>query len=212
MTDEASLRFDDYIDDLVLWPSQLAADPRFGAIVLLGHSEGSLIAMVAAERTGAAAFVSLAGVGRPADELLSEQLSTQLSGDSQQSALDILARILAGETVETVPRELAAVFRPSVQPYLRSWFSYDPRGEITRLQDPVLIAAGTSDIQVPIADADALASALPTAGLCLVDGMSHVLKEATLDPASQQRAYADPDLPVMNSLVMCLTDFLNSAQ
>ena len=153
MTDEVSLRFDDYIDDLVLWHSQLAADARFGSIVLLGHSEGSLIAMVAAERTAAAGFVSVAGVGRPADELLTEQLSAQLSGVSLQSALDILARIRSGETVEAVPPELAAVFRPSVQPYLRSWFSYDPRVEIARLQAPVLIAAGTSDLQVPVADA-----------------------------------------------------------
>src|SRR5690606_20762943 len=53
---EVDLRFDNYVDDAAAWVERLQADPRFSAITIIGHSEGSLIGMIAAERSGADAF------------------------------------------------------------------------------------------------------------------------------------------------------------
>ena len=67
MTAEKDLRFETYIDDAAAWAAKLKKDPRFSRVVIAGHSEGSLIGMVAAQKGAAAAYVSIAGLARPAD-------------------------------------------------------------------------------------------------------------------------------------------------
>ena len=44
---------------------KLKGDPRFSQLILIGHSEGALIASLAAPKSGAAALISIAGSGRP---------------------------------------------------------------------------------------------------------------------------------------------------
>src|SRR6266542_3700429 len=73
-TAEQDLRFTNYIDDAVAWIRKLREDPRFSTVTLVGHSEGSLIGMVAAKDGGADAFVSLEGAGRKAADIITEQL------------------------------------------------------------------------------------------------------------------------------------------
>ena len=51
MMPEEKLRFDDYVADAAAWIDSLAHDPRFSRVAVIGHSEGALIAAVAAERT-----------------------------------------------------------------------------------------------------------------------------------------------------------------
>jgi len=46
---EVDLRFDAFIGDAVLWGQQLRGDKRFSTVTIAGHSEGSLIGMIAAE-------------------------------------------------------------------------------------------------------------------------------------------------------------------
>ena len=53
MTTEADLRFNNFIEDAEAWIKQLRADKRFSTITVIGHSEGSLIGMVAAREAGA---------------------------------------------------------------------------------------------------------------------------------------------------------------
>ena len=78
MTAESDIRFETYIHDVVDWISKLKSDKRFSKIFILGHSEGSLIGMIVAQQADVAGFISLAGVGRPADEVLKDQLSDKL--------------------------------------------------------------------------------------------------------------------------------------
>ena len=51
--DERTLTLDQYVTDAVAWGQQLKADPRFGDVYVLGHSEGALIASLAAPRMDA---------------------------------------------------------------------------------------------------------------------------------------------------------------
>ena len=71
---EEDLRFGHYIDDAAAWVQFAKTDERFSKVGIIGHSEGSLIGMVAAEKTDADAFISIAGAGRPIDQILLEQL------------------------------------------------------------------------------------------------------------------------------------------
>lgn len=195
---ESDLRFETYIDDAMGWLKLLRADPRFSNIVLAGHSEGSLIGMIAVQKAPANAFVSLEGAGRPAAVVLREQLKPSLTPALYAQADAALSQLQAGHTVANTPPELAALFRSSVQPYLISWFKYDPAVEIAKVTIPTTIVQGTADVQVTMTDANALHAGLPAARLDVVDGMNHVLKYApdTSSQAAILKGYEDPLLPI----------------
>ena len=209
---ESAMRFEMGADDAALLVTQLRADPRVGKITIIGHSEGSLVGMLAAERAPVDAFVSLAGAGRPIADILREQLAKGVKDPALLAKANaIIAALASGNTVGDVPKELAAIFRPSVQPYLISWMKYDPATELARIKAaPVLVAQGTTDIQVSITDAQRLAAARPSAKLLLIQGMNHVLKAADATNASQQDAYTNPSLPVVPELVTALLETVNA--
>ncbi|MBC5800410.1 MAG: alpha/beta hydrolase [Candidatus Eremiobacteraeota bacterium] len=200
-TSESRLRFDTYIEDAAAWIGLLHDDKRFPHVIVAGHSEGSLIGMVAVQKAPADAFVSLEGAGRPAAVVLREQLKANLPPEQYALAERIIARLQDGHTMPlpaSAPAYMQALFRDSVQPYLISWFKYDPATEIAGVRIPVTIVQGTADVQITMADADALKKADPSARLVIVDGMNHVLKHApeTTSPSEIMKGYDDPSLPV----------------
>jgi alpha-beta hydrolase superfamily lysophospholipase len=206
---EEQLRFELYVGDAVRWVGTLREDSRFSRVGLIGHSEGSLIGMIAAKQTKIDAFVSIAGLGRAAPAVLRSQLSAQLPKNLRAKFEKILDELTAGRVVADAPGDLAFLFRPSLQPYLISWFKYDPTREIAALDVPVLIVQGTTDLQVGVDDAQRLAAAKPGAKLALIDNMNHVLKRA-VTPAEQQTAYTDPSLPIVKGAVEEITRFVRS--
>lgn len=206
--EEADLRLDSYVDDAVLWMRQLRADQRFSRVVMAGHSEGALIAMLACQRARADACVSIAGAGHPLADILRDQLKPKLppalAGDNER----ILVSLEHGKQVEDVPPQLMMLYRPSVQPYLISSFRNDPRKAIAALKMPVLIVQGTTDIQVAEKEARSLAAAAPAARLVIIEGMNHVLKMVPPDPARQRDSYSNPDLPLAPRLGEAVATFV----
>ncbi len=209
MTKEEDLRFETYIDDVVSWGRKLKEDPRFSGIIILGHSEGSLIGMIAADRIEADKFISIAGVGRPAADLLREQLSAQPPVVTAMTN-PILDTLEMGKTVNHVNPMLNSLFRPSVQPYLISWFKYDPAEEIARLNCPVLILQGTTDIQVKAEDAELLSAAIAHGEKVILEGMNHILKNAPEDMGLNVQTYNDPSLPLAEGLIEAIASFINN--
>jgi len=206
----SDLTFDIAIDDAMRWMQQLRTDPRFSLVSVAGHSEGSLIGIVVAERTLVDRVISIDGTGRRAGDLILSQLEGQYSPDLVASARDIVAALTAGMLVPNVPPELNFLFRPSAQPYLISWFRYDPVIEISHLQVPTLVLHGTTDTEVPISDAFLLAAGNRSAVLRLIPGMNHMLKDVPLDDDdAQNRSYYDPTLPIDAALVAAIGDFIN---
>lgn len=211
VTREEDIRFDSLAADAEGWIRRLRSDPRFSTVTVAGHSEGSLVGMIAARRAGADAFVSVAGAARRASDLLRDQLRPQLPAELALRSDSILAALEAGRTVPSPP-ELAILYRPSVQPYLVSWFRYTPAQELARLRIPVLVTQGTTDIQVTPADARALHAALPASRLLLVDGMNHVLKDVPADRTRQIASYSDPSLPVVPRLIEEVAAFVRGVR
>jgi len=207
MGQESDLRFTTYVDDAVDWLEWLRADRRFARRIVIGHSEGSLIGVLAAQRSPASHVVSVAGAGRPIAEVLDEQLSRMLPPELMANARHIMAELTAGRAVDSVPPQLVAVFRPSVQPYMISWLPIDPAQEVGRLTVPVLVVHGTTDIQVTKADADRLANGHSHATLEMIDGMNHVLKEVR-ESSQQTASYSDPALPLHPRLVESIATFV----
>lgn len=206
---EEDLTFEDMIDDAVSWIRYLRNERGFKKVIVLGHSEGSLIGMAAAEKTKAEGFISLAGMGRGADLILKEQLA-QTPEPDRTRMYSMIDTLKAGNRIEDVPEEYYSLFRPSVQPYMISFLSYNPAEIISRLNIPVLIVGGTTDIQVPVEDARILAKANPGAKLSIIEGMNHILKIAPADREKNLAAYSDPTLPLAEELQRELAAFINN--
>jgi len=208
---EEDLRFDDYVSDAVEWIKLLKADKRFSKVIVFGHSEGSLIGMVAANTGKADGYISAAGAGQPADVILKIQMKSQPAGVYEMVA-PILDSLKQGKLVKNVDPMLNFLARPSVQPYMISWLKYDPQVEISKLSIPVLILQGTTDIQVSPEDARALSSANKKAKLVLIEGMNHVFKEATADRQQNITTYTNPTLPVVPALIKNVVDFVQAVR
>lgn len=200
--------FNDYIADASTIVKELRKDTRVTKIVIIGHSEGSLIGMIAAREEKAEGFISLCGAGEPINHTLSRQLKQQLPamGTKIDNLLDSLRN---GHLVKDIPSILQPVFNSQVQPYLISWMRFDPREEIRKMKVPVMILAGSTDIQVPVADAESLHNALPSSEKVIIEGMNHILKAAPADRAANLATYTQPDLPLQAGLIDTINRFIS---
>jgi pimeloyl-ACP methyl ester carboxylesterase len=207
MTAEKDLRFDVYVEDAKAWILLLKKDPRFSQVVVIGHSEGSLIGMIAAKGL-ASKYVSMAGAGRPADQILKMQFSG-LPQTSRDLIFPMLDSLKAGKTISNVEPSLYSLFRPSVQPYMISWFKYDPKTEIGKLDIPVLILQGKEDVQVSADDANLLKEGKPGADLVLFEKMNHILRDMRIHNRDSNLAtYTKPDLPLAKGFSDTIAAFI----
>ena len=206
---EEDLRLETYVADLVAWVNKARAEGEWDQIVLAGHSEGALIASLAASEVSVDGLISIAGAGRPAPDILREQLSRNLPPNLYAESDRIIAALTRGETTDSSPPELAALFRASVQPYLISWFRHDPAEILGSLAIPTLVVQGTTDLQISVADAERLAASRNDIDLVVIDGMNHVLKDVAGDLAAQTPSYGNPSLPVNTQLVDVITAFIS---
>ncbi|TCD24249.1 alpha/beta fold hydrolase [Pseudomonas sp. IC_126] len=206
--DERQLHVERYAADAVAWAQMLKADPRFSAVVLVGHSEGALIASLATPVAKPDALISIAGSGRPIDLLLREQLQGRLPPALLATAHYLIDELKVGRVHEQVPDALQILFRPSVQPYLISLFGKDPAEAFASTTVPALIIQGTHDIQVEQEDAEALQRARGDAELALIEGMNHVLRIVPMDRNEQTASYNQPELPIAYALTERISQFL----
>lgn len=204
---EEELVFEDYINDAINWVNKLREDERFNKVVIIGHSEGALIGAVAAYKADVDGFVSVAGMGYSAYDTLSRQLKAQ-SEEVYELCLPIMDELMNGNLVDDVPEGLYSLFRPSVQPYLISWFKYNPIEEISKIDKPVLILQGDTDLQVTVEDAKLLHEANSNSKLVIINGMNHILKDAPEDRQTNLATYSNPDLPLNKQFVKEITTFI----
>lgn len=207
--DESDLRFSTYVDDACRWLDFLQKEPLIDRCALIGHSEGALIAILAAQRSKISLLVLLAGLGRGAgraifDQLQAAGLPDALLGSAQRT----LWALEQGQTVGDSAPELNALFRPSIQPYLISWLALDPTVELAKVQVPAFVVHGTNDLQVNPTEGDMLAGANPQARSIVISGMNHILKLAPLDRSANLATYNDPNLPIAEELVKAVAEFV----
>ena len=207
---EEDLSFEDYINDAAAWVALLKKDKRFSTIIIAGHSEGSLIGMIAAKISNANKYISIAGAGEPLYKTLKKQLAAQ-PDFIKNKCYPMLDTLVMGQFVTDVPPMLYSLFRPSAQPYLISLFKYNPALVIAKLTIPVLIINGTTDIQVSTTDADSLHAACKQSKLVIIKGMSHLLKEAPTDREKNIALYNSiPNEPIKNELVQAIVNFIKT--
>jgi hypothetical protein len=213
MTTEADLRFDTYIDDVINWGFKVLNDNRFKKLVVIGHSEGSLISMIAMkelqQELDVLGYISLSGAGYPIDEVLLKQLKT-LPDSLYQESQNTLSKLKNGETVDGISPSLISIFRPSIQQYMISWIKYNPKEEIKEVSVPILIINGTTDIQVSVDNAEALNKSNPKSELVFVEGMNHVFKTAPMDREENIKTYSNPELENTPQLSKTIVNFIKA--
>jgi hypothetical protein len=209
---EELLVFQDFVNDATDWISRFKVDSRFSKIIVAGHSEGSLIGMLAVQSSKVNGLITLAGTGRPLDAVIMEQLRSnpynppQLINESQV----ILDSLKAGHRVKKVNPLLMALFRPSVQPFLISILKYDPAKVLNLVSVQIMIVQGTTDIQVSSVDAELLHAAKSDARYVLIEGMNHVLRDAPADRSANIAVYSLSTKPLSASLIPELVAFVKS--
>ncbi len=205
---EADTRFDDYVDDAVGWIQMLAADERFSKVIVLGHSEGSLVGMLACRDEPVKGYISLAGAGDRADKILTDQLKNR-SQTMQDNFKILLDSMKKGKTIDNIDPGLWFIARPTVQRYLMSWFRYEPLRIIHLVKVPTLIIQGNTDLQVSVDNAEKLKKNKSDAQLIIIPNMNHILKEAPADRDQNLATYNKPDLPLKAELVPDIVKFIN---
>ena len=206
---EERMTFVDFIDDVVALVEAAKKEERFSEVNLIGHSEGSLIAFNVAQQQSINRLISLAGAGRPIDEVLLEQLKPRLDPTLMQEAQTIIEKLKQGERVDVVSEPLQILFRPSVQPYMASWMRLNPQETIADLKMPLLVVNGTTDLQVPVTDGELLKQAQPEVKLAIIEGMNHVLKEAPEELEANRKTYTDESLPLHPKLIEEIEAFID---
>ena len=204
---EADLVFEDMVTDAQLWVDYLLRKKEFSEVIIAGHSEGSLVGILAAKDREVSKIISIAGAGRPIDEILLEQLGAQ-SEEFLEMAKPIIEKLKKGEEVTDTPPALAALFRKSVQPFLISWMQYDPAAELKKLDKPALILQGSTDIQVAVKDAELLSEVSEKSDLVLIEGMNHILKDAPEERNANMMTYSNPKLPLSDGVLSAIVDFV----
>ena len=203
---EDKLTFEDGVNDALLVVNYFKK--KYKNIIIIGHSEGALIGILVAQKTPVSKLISLSGAGSNSATLIEEQIKKN-APQLKEEAQKVLNLLKKGEQVDNISPYLAPVFRKSVQPYLISWFKYDPTKEIAKMKIPVFIIQGTNDLQVEKKEAQLLKEAQPKAQLLLVEGMNHILKEVKTIEENQQ-SYLNPDIPISTKLIEAIAQFIKN--
>jgi len=197
----ANLSFDDFIEDAITAVNYLKNSLNYKKIVVIGHSQGSLVGMIVA-KDRASGFISIAG---PANKI-SEKIAVQLSKKSPELANTTRAKfkeLRETDTIKQIEPFLTGIFRPSFLQFLKSWDQYDPKEEIQKLDIPILIVTGTKDMQISPKDAEELKAMVSNAELLLLENMTHILKYDT-----ETRKNEEGELVLHPDLVPALTKFI----
>lgn len=206
---EEDLSFNDFVLDLSNIIKYFQQEKNFSKIIVAGHSEGSLIGILAAQEETIDGYISLAGAGRKIDDIIVHQLFKQSAELSENARIAFDEMKINGSTQNYSPY-LESIFRPSVQPFIMSWMKYDPAEEISKLEIPVLIVNGSNDLQVDVKDAEILKEANPNAKLVILEDMNHIFRKIEGENLDNTKAYNEPARPLHPELIPTLVDFVKS--
>lgn len=211
--DIRGMTLDDFAGDARAAAESLARDPRFSRVVLIGHSEGASLALLAA-RAGppVVGVVHVSGLGRGLREVLREQLRRQFDSATVARADTAMDAYLRGEQPKDVPPGLEMLFVPVNRTFMRSLTALDPPAAIRAVRQPVLIVQGETDLQVTVADAERLHAARPGAQLAVIPEMNHVLKQDTNPTLLGQMTttYQNPTIPIMPRVVAVIAEWITA--
>jgi uncharacterized protein len=198
-------RFKDFVEDSVALVNYLRSSGKFSQVIVAGHSEGGLVAILTARRVPIDRLVLLVTAARRQGDLVKAQLEKKLSPDKLQPIVKAIDAMMAGQIVDPPPQGLAIA--PSMQPGIASAFVEDPIDPLKQIDRPTLIIGGGRDLQVARLDFIALSAASPLAKTAWLPDMNHVLVDVT-DEEDNMAAYNQPERPLDTGLVDAVANFV----
>jgi alpha/beta superfamily hydrolase len=204
---DKNIKFDDFIVDAISVVNYFKKQNTYKKIYVIGHSQGSLIGMIAAQEGKADGFISLAGSGQTIDKVITDQIekTAPMFTEDSKRIFEVLKN---GQTTTDFPPALASVFNLDVQPFIANWMSYNPQEEIKKLNIPVLIINGTKDLQVSVDEAKLLSEASKNSQLKIIDKMNHVLFIIEGDDQENAKSYNDHAGKVSEELINTVVQFI----
>ncbi|WP_266157479.1 alpha/beta hydrolase [Dyella silvatica] len=203
---------DGYAEDVRAWVKRIRSTTGNDCVWVLGHSEGALVAEVAAKKPdGMCGLILASGAGRNLADVIKSQLQANpANAPVLAQALSALESLRGGHRIDVAafPAPLQQLFHPDLQNYLINVFSFDPVQELKGFSGPVMVIQGSSDIQVSVADATMLAAARPGIVLKTIQGMNHVWKMPTEGVQANMASYSNPSLPLAPELAPAIADFI----
>lgn len=210
--DANAVVIDDYAADIAAWTAAIRERTGARCVWLAGHSEGALVALVAAQTdVNVCGIILIAGGGRRLSDVIREQLrANPANAPLLEESERIIRELEAGRRVPAsqISAPLQPLFRENVQGFVISLFSYDPPALLRAYQGPVLIMQGTTDLQVTMQDAELLAAARPGVELVRLEGVNHVLKEAPMDRGANLATYGNANLPLAPGIAERIAAFM----
>ncbi len=203
---DPNIKFDDFVSDAIDVVQYFKTEQKFEHLYIIGHSQGSLIGMLAAQQN-VDGFISLAGAGQSIDAVIIDQVqkTAPMFFEDTKRAFEVLK---SGQTTTDYPPALASIFDSSVQEFMMSWMIHDPAAVITKLDIPILLINGTKDLQVSIAEAELLHDASEQSELKLIDNMNHVLFIISGDDQENAKSYNDQSGKISETLVQDIVEFI----
>lgn len=212
IADANAVTIPDYVADTAAWVAAARKATGASCVWLIGHSEGGLVALAAAQEVpDLCGLVLVAAPGRPLGDVMKAQLRANPGNfvilPSAEAAID---RLAAGQRVDpaTLPAALQGLFAPALQGYFISLLSYDPADLAAQVKLPLLIVQGGRDLQVTVADAERMAAANPAAKLVVLPDLNHVLKDVAEGAPANLAAYRDPALPLGKGVAEAVAGFI----
>ena len=200
------VKFSDFINDAISIINHFRGTKKFKKIVVIGHSEGALIGMIAS-RLIADSFISIAGAGEDYLTIIQRQLSNRAPFVKSMSD-SIIEQLRDNKIVDSVSPPMNNLFNTANQRFLIDASRYEPVEEISKLGIPILIVQGTNDIQIEVNDAQMLDKAALKSRLEIIQGMNHVFRQASENYLLNMQTYGNPELPIDDSLIRVIVDFL----
>ncbi|MFY0629248.1 MAG: alpha/beta hydrolase [Flavobacteriaceae bacterium] len=196
---------DDFVNDVKKAIEHFKKENTFKEIILIGHSQGSLVAMLASK--GISKYISLSGPGESIDKTIIKQVTGQ-SADLGKTTENHFKELKETGDIKEINPMLISIFAKQNLAFIRNWMSYNPLEEIAKIKIPILIINGAKDLQVKVSDAETLGAANKNAQLVIIKNMNHVIKNIEKDE-DNMKSYYSPDYMISQELIKTITKFVN---
>lgn len=206
--------FHDNVRDAAAALDELRRRPAIDSerIVLVGHSEGALIATELAAGGGVAGVVLLGGTAQGGEAVLVWQAGQV--GEFLPAAVRGVMRLFRIDITRTQQKRLARI-KASTDDVMRiqgvklnaKWFrefmAYDPAPALASIDVPVLAITGSDDVQTDPGEISAMEGLVeaPFEGHVL-DGMNHILRRGGPSPNTYKKQLGEPVDPRVPKLVL----------
>ncbi len=203
---EHEISLDHFIEDAKSIVSYFKKNGNYTKIVLAGHGQGSLVAMIAAQNN-VDGLISIAGNAQSVDQIVIQQLEKQAPGLDKSAAVAFADLKEKGRALNYDPA-LESIFSYKLQHFMKSWIKYTPSEEIKNLDIPILIIQGDKDLQVEVVEAEKLKEAVPSAEYALIENMNHILREIKGSRLENHKSYGEYWLKIMPGVISTIVNFV----